>query len=92
MSHSCSMTCRSVFEFLLEGHPSEVQASGTHSSGDGADKATEDFPFFASEQFKKEVICEWQAKMHPGVLTLSPCAVCAQMPSSPGQCHHTFDT
>ena len=35
------------------------------------------FPFIASNQFKFDMIREWQDRMHPEVVSFLLCAVCA---------------
>ena len=38
----------------------------------------DDFPFFVNKQFKNDMICEWQERMHPDFASLLSYAVCAQ--------------
>ena len=79
INHSCSRRCRSVFVFTLREQWNGDSALFSRT-GDASNigREPDGFPFMVTEQIKMDLIREWEARMHPSVHGLSPCAVCAQ--------------
>lgn len=81
--HLCTDDCKTIFEFSCDEH----SADHGLSAGGGVEQTVSDnvveqhsneFPFLLTYQFKFDMIREWQARMHPNVVSFFACAVCAQ--------------
>ncbi|KAF8556634.1 hypothetical protein OG21DRAFT_1482850 [Imleria badia] len=49
-----------------------------HRGSASVEARSDDFPFIADEEFKMDIVRDWQATMHPDVISILPCAICAQ--------------
>lgn len=75
--HECMTGCEMLFEFSHKVPSSAVSTLETTAIL-ANEEHLNNFPFFMNEQFKIDLIKEWQKRMHPAVVSSLLCVVCAQ--------------
>jgi hypothetical protein len=74
--HTCTSSCETLYEFTRDV-PDSIPLI-PESMNVTNDRHQYNFLFLANEQFKLDLIKDWQQRMHPEEVNLLLCAVCAQ--------------